>query len=122
MSFYRFVFQDCIARSPYAGCLKYIQQYVRIPTYRIIIRYRLCQYLKEHSEGVILTLNRLLMERICGKYCVTLSDGLNAGEGLAFPHNGPFVFNPGVVIGRYSTIHPQVLIGGNRGKRVTKNR
>lgn len=51
MSFYRFVFQDCIARSLHAGCLKYILQYVRIPAYRIIIRYRLCQYLKEHSGG-----------------------------------------------------------------------
>lgn len=51
MSFYRFVFQDCIARNPHAGCLKYIQQYVRIPAYRIIIRYRLCQYLKEYRGG-----------------------------------------------------------------------
>ena len=116
MTFYRFVFQDCIARNPHAGCLKYIQQYVRIPAYRIFIRYRLCQYLKEYRGGVILTLSRLLMERICGKYCVTLSDGLNAGEGLAFPHNGPFVINPGAVIGKYCTIHPQVLIGGDRRK------
>ena len=44
------------------------------------------------------------MERICGKYCVTLSDGLNAGEGLTFPHNGPFVINPEAVIGKYCTI------------------
>lgn len=71
---------------------------------------------KRVSGGVILTLSRLLMEQICGKYCVTLSDGLNAGEGLTFPHNGPFVINPGAVIGKYCTIHPQVLIGGDRGK------
>ena len=45
-----------------------------------------------------------------------MSDGLNSGEGLAFPHNGPFVINPGAVIGKYCTIHPQVLIGGDRAK------
>lgn len=70
--------------------------------------------------GVKLAITRLWLERTCGKYCITLSDGLKCGEGLSFPHNGPFVINPGSIIGKFCTIHPQVLIGGDRGKGAPK--
>lgn len=115
-TFFAFVFQDCIARNPHGGFLKYLQQYIRIPAYKFVIRYRLCQYVKRYFGGVILIILRLLMERMCGKYGITLSDGLICGKGIMFPHNGPFVINPKAVIGKYCTIHPQVLIGGDRGK------
>lgn len=58
----------------------------------------------------------LSLERANAKYCTTLTCGLKAGVGLYFPHNGPFVINEGAKIGKYCTIHPQVLIGGNRAK------
>lgn len=47
---------------------------------------------------------------------MTIDYGLMAKPGLIFPHNGPFVINAGAKIGRNCTIHPQVLIAGDRGK------
>lgn len=58
----------------------------------------------------------MCLEHTCGKYAVSITDNLVAGEGLCFPHNGPFVINGGAKIGRNCTIHPGVLIGGDRGK------
>lgn len=49
--------------------------------------------------------NRLRLERINSKYCMTIFEGLKAGEGLSFPHHGPFVINEGAIIGKYCTIH-----------------
>lgn len=50
-TFFAFVFQDCIARNPHGGFLKYLQQYIRIPAYKFVIRYRLCQYVKRYFGG-----------------------------------------------------------------------
>lgn len=47
---------------------------------------------------------------------MTLDERLVAGKGLSFPHNGPFVINYNSIIGQNCTIHPNVLIGGDRGK------
>lgn len=38
------------------------------------------------------------------------------GIGLDFPHNFPLIINPGAVIGKFCSIHPNVLIGGDRNK------
>jgi len=117
MRIYSFVFQDCIARNPKGRFLKYIQQYFRIPGIKILIQYRLCQYLSKNGGGkIIISMSRLLLEHSCGKYCMTISEGLEAKAGLSFPHNGPFVINPRAKIGMNCTIHPQVLIGGDRSK------
>lgn len=50
-TFFAFVFQDCIARNPHGGFLKYLQQYIHIPAYKFVIRYRLCQYVKRYFGG-----------------------------------------------------------------------
>jgi len=59
---------------------------------------------------------RLRLERITSKYGFSLDEKLTAGPGLSFPHNGPVVINGGSKIGRCCTIHPCVLIVGDRGK------
>ena len=116
MKFYSYVFQDCIARNPKGNFWKYMQQYFRIPGFKILIQYRFCQYVKLNWGGILLFVSRLILEHSCGKYCMTINDGLEAEAGLRFPHNGPFVINSGAKIGYNCTIHPQVLIGGDRGK------
>lgn len=94
-------------------------RYYRIPAFKLLINYRLGQYLSLRSVkggGKLLVLSRLHMERLCNRYCVLLDYKLQAGPGLHFPHNGPFIINGGAVIGENCTIHPNVLIGGDRGK------
>lgn len=62
------------------------------------------------------TISRLHLEKLSSRYLVHLDDKLECGHGLSFPHNGPFIINGGAKIGVYCTIHPNVLIGGDRGK------
>lgn len=38
------------------------------------------------------------------------------GRGVEFPHNFPLIINTGAKIGKCCIIHPNVLIGGSRGK------
>ena len=116
MNIYSFIFQDCIARDPHANWSKFVQRYFRLPAYKIVIQYRLCQWSKARRGGVIHTLVQLWLEHTCGKYGVTITERLEAGAGLSFPHNGPFVINGSSKIGQNCTIHPQVLIGGDRTK------
>ena len=116
-SFFSFVFQDSIARFPRTPKWKHLQRYFRIPGFKILAQYRLCQYVRRYGGGrILLPLCRLWLEHTCGKYCVTISDGLEAGPGLCFPHNGPFVISGGCRIGRNCTVHPGVLLAGDRGK------
>lgn len=70
------------------------------------------------GKKYLLILSQMSLEHTCGKYGMSISNDLKAGEGLSFPHNGPFVINGAARIGRNCTIHPEVLIGGDRGKGV----
>lgn len=116
MKFFDYIVQDAKARYGNNSFLKCLIRYFRLPSFKLLVNYRATQYILNNRGGILLAISRLRLERINSKYCTTLFEGLKAGEGLSFPHHGPFVINEGAIIGKYCTIHPQVLIGGDRGK------
>lgn len=77
---------------------------------KISIDYRLTQFVRiKIGKGLLLSISMLKMERIL----ITLNDTVEVVSGLSFPYHGPFV-----IIGKNCTVHPQVLIGGDRGKSI----
>lgn len=117
MGLFDYVFQDTRLRYKDHGFLKTLFRYSRLPSFKLIVIYRLTQYLNRIfvGGGIILSISRLYIERLNSRYLVLLDDKLECGPGLSFPHNGPFIINGGAKIGAYCTIHPNVLIGGDRG-------
>lgn len=63
--------------------------------------------------GKLLALKYL---RICNKYNCFLPHTTIIGPGVSFPHNFPIVINPAARIGKNCIIHPNVLVGTDRGK------
>lgn len=117
MKLFDYVFQDTRLRYKDNGALKTLLRYFRIPSFKLLVNYRLTQYInRKIGGGITLSISRLRLERLNSKYLVHLDDKLECGSGLSFPHNGPFVINGSAKIGTFCTIHPNVLIGGDRGK------
>lgn len=54
--------------------------------------------------------------RKTSKLGLWLSYETEIGEGVDFPHNFPLIINTSAKIGKCCIIHPNVLIGGDRGK------
>lgn len=119
MKVVKYVLQDVKKVFPQINGLSFslLSRYIRIPAVRILISYRLCQYAKKNKwRGAIFIVLRLRHIILCNRYTITLDDTLEAGSGLYFPHNGPFVINGAAKIGENCIIHPNVLIGGDRSK------
>lgn len=55
---------------------------------------------------------------LMNKYSIDLPLTLKLGGGCQMPHGGPIVINGSAIIGKNMTIHPGVLVGGQRGKGV----
>ena len=113
------IFQDFRARDTDFSLSKTLYRLFRIPSYKVLFYYRLAQYYKQSTSmigHILLIISRYKLEKICYKYSFSLNENLIAGKGLSFPHNGPCVINPSSIIGNNCTIHPNVLIGGDRGK------
>lgn len=116
-NFKNYLLQDISRRFNNNDFLHCLLRYYRIPAFKILINYRLGQYIsKNGGRGKLLVVSRFLMERLCSRYNVLIDYKLQAGPGLYFPHNGPFIINGNAIIGENCTIHPNVLIGGDRGK------
>lgn len=116
-SFKDYVFQDINLRFENSGFFGTFLRYFRLPCVRILINYRMTQFVRlQIGKGILYKINVLRLEMLTSRYLITLNDTLEVGPGLSFPHHGPFVINSGARIGKNCTIHPQVLIGGDRGK------
>lgn len=116
MQFFEYVFQDINLRYNGRGIFKNILRYYRLPAVKLLVNYRLTQYLRDNGWKNLVSISRLHLERLNSRYLTLLDDKLDCGSGLLFPHNGPFIINGSSKIGKMCTIHPNVLIGGNRGK------
>lgn len=118
MSFINYIIQDHLLRFRDNSFTKSLTRYFRLSGYKIIVNYRMSQYAHTRWGGVKLVLAFLdfKLERICMRYGVTISASVKIGKGMSLPHGGPFVINNKAVIGDYCTLHPNVLIGGDRSK------
>lgn len=115
MNYFDYILQDHRIRFPKLDLIHIIGHYFFTPGFYIIIRYRAAQYFLNKNRLLSKIYNFRLI-RCCNKNIITIDPELQIGAGLKFPHGGPFVLNPGAIIGKNCTIHPNVLIGGNRPK------
>lgn len=106
MKFFDYVVQDAKARYGNNSFLKCLIRYFRLPSFKLLVNYRAAQYILNNRGGILLVISRLRLERINSKYCTTLFEGLKAGEGLSFPHYGPFVINEGLLLGNTALFTP----------------
>lgn len=99
------------------GILHFFYRIWRYPAFRVLVLFRLLQ-----SGGVKRkVLKCLLMPyyiHLMNKYSIDLPLTVKLGGGCLMPHGGPVVINLNAVIGKNATIHPGVLVGGQRGKGV----
>lgn len=61
-----------------------------------------------------MSLGGVIFRRFCNRMNVSVPYNTQIGEGVLFDHGFPLVINGASVIGRFATINPNVLIGGNR--------
>ena len=112
-----YVLQDIILRYGDLSFPKLLYHLLFNPEIKLLVSCRACKYLKHRNLHrlwyFVLRLYHLHLEH---KYLVCFDDVLEFETGLSFPHGGPFVINGGAKIGKCCTIHPNVLIGGDRGK------
>ena len=119
MNMFEYVFQDTRLIYKKSSFIHNCTRYFLIPSYNILVNYRLCQYVRNSRWGCLIGWYfRYRLRRKQTKFLVDFDDCLECGPGLFFPHNGPFVINGHAKIGKRCTIHPNVLIGGDRGKGV----
>ena len=115
-----YILQDIRIRYKNLNFFKFLYHIFCTPGIRLIVSCRICKILKQnkllHVGGYFLA--RLHHMHLQHRYLVCFDDKLEFGEGLCFPHGGPFVINENAKIGKCCTIHPNVLIGGDRGKGV----
>lgn len=113
-----YILQDIKLRYRNLTILKFIYHILCTPDIRLIVSCRICKYLKHKKiyRGGYFVM-KLYHRHLEHKYLVCFDDSLEFGSGLCFPHGGPFVINGGAKIGKYCTIHPDVLIGGDRSKK-----
>ena len=117
MGFIKYILQDHRVRYPRTDIIHILGHYLLTPSYRLIIHYRAAQYFyKKKKNSLRYKFYNLLLIHVANKYCATIDAPIEIGEGLKFDHGGPFVLNPSAIIGKHCTIHPNVLIGGNRPK------
>ena len=121
MKFIDYICQDFKARDKDFSIIKTLWRVYRIPGYKLLLNYRIAQYYLKFSPPpyiyvICQYISRLRLERLSGKYCFSITEQLQSKSGLSFPHNGPCVINSSAIIGHNCTIHPNVLIGGDRGK------
>lgn len=109
-----YVLQDHRLRYNNLDIKHIIGHYFVTPSFRLIILFRLSQYLKKSK--VLGGLLNVYLIRQCNKHLITLSPEMTIGPGLIFPHEGPVTINLNSIIGSNCTIHPNVLIGGNKPK------
>lgn len=117
MKFIDYILQDHRIRYNNTDFLHVIGHYFLTPSFRIIIHYRAAQYYyNKNNKGIRYKLFNFLLIRVSNKFCTTIDAPIQIGPGLKFDHGGPVVLNPAAIIGKHCTIHPNVLIGGNRPK------
>lgn len=93
--------------------IKIIKRFVFFPNFRCLIYNRIYNT----SNSVILKrIVYVLNLWIDGHYGISIPVETKLGECIGLPHSGPIVINPSTIIGNNVIIHPNVLLGGIRGK------
>lgn len=114
-TFKDYILQDHRLRFPKLDFKHILGHYLLTPSFRIVLYYRMAQYY-QGKKGIMHSFANFMHIRTCNKFLVTIDPETEIGPGLKLPHGGPLVLNPATKIGKFCTIHPNVLVGGNRLK------
>ena len=111
------VYSDLFSRYGNISFMGAVLRSMAIPCCKIIVSLRTVQSLKMKRMLRPLYLFMRLRHRCLEyKYSIGLPEDVSIGQGIFFPHGGPFVISGGARIGEKCTIHPNALIGSVRGK------
>lgn len=94
----------------------YLQRLLLSPTFRLIVSFRICNYLRGRRgmAKILYVLLSFIHKRKCTKYGIEIRIGTDVGAGLCFAHCGAIVINCSAVIGCNCLIFQGVTIGGMR--------
>lgn len=109
------VLQDVICAKGKTSFLICVAHYLTSITYRIVVTFRLLQWLLNNKKNLAKPLLRHYRKMTARLNCY-LEPDTQIGPGVIFPHGFPLVIHSHAILGRNCVIHPNVQIGTTRTK------
>lgn len=108
-----FIQSDMRSGGGKTGIFRIFKRFLFFPNYRCLLLNRIYNVSRSGLLKKILFIYNLWLD---GHYGVSIPIETKIGESLGLPHSGPIIINPSTIIGNNVIIHPNVLLGGIRGK------